>query len=223
MRTATLAIAAVALFAAAAHAQVYPNPAAWNGYHRGWGYGYHHASTHAEGYLRGKADLHRGIGQREYMESLARINNEEARGRYFDNQLKGTETYFAKRQINREAQAAERGPRPTQQDLERYAKTRAPERLGEAQYNAGVGRLTWPAALSNEVFQTERSEIDRLVADRMFVATGEGSENHDQIRDQVETMRAKLKANITSLSPTEYLAAKKVPHQPGNTKAASTR
>src|SRR5262245_18329692 len=57
-------------------------------------------ATPASAQLHGITNVIRARGQAERILSRARINNEEARIRYSDNQKKWTETYFAKKEIN---------------------------------------------------------------------------------------------------------------------------
>ena len=67
-------------------------PAASPGYvGGGWGI-HHHSSTFEEGLYRGQADVNRSIGDANYMNSLARINNNEAYSRWLANQVQRTES-----------------------------------------------------------------------------------------------------------------------------------
>ena len=176
----------------------------------GWPYGgYHHASTYEEGVLRGTADVYRGYGQYNYLSSLAAINYERARRDYLDNRVKSVETLFAMRKINQEARAAERGPRPTQQQLVRLAKSRVPDRLAEHQYEPALAELYWPSVFNATEFATLRAEIDELMARRTLGDSGVGTENHRQITAAVETMQSKLKDRIRQMSTPDYIAAKK--------------
>jgi len=200
-------IAVTLLVAASVQAQgpAYP--------YRGYGYStpvvYHHSSTWTEGYLRGRADLARGAGHYNYMTSLAAINREQARSAYMDNRVKAVDTYFQLRQINRQARATERGPRPSQEDLIRFAKVQAPKRLGTHQHEPALGKVYWPAVFDAEEFATERTEVDQLMAVRTLGNSGLGTENHEQVKRAADRMLAKLKTQIREMSPTEYVAAKK--------------
>jgi hypothetical protein len=176
----------------------------------GWPYSvYHHASTYEEGVLRGRADLYRGYGQYNYLSSLAAINYERARRDNLDNRVKSVETLFTMRKINQEARAAERRPRPTQQQLIRLAKSRVPDRLAEDQYEPALTELFWPSVLDDAEFAADRAEIDELMALRMLGDSGLGSENHRQITAAVDNMQSKLKARIRQMSTPEYITAKK--------------
>ena len=136
------------------------------------------------------------------------INGEEARRRYIDNRHHATKTYFEMRKLNREARAAERGERPTQEDIARYSKMRAPNRLGAHEFDDLLGVLCWPAALQGSDFQQERVAIDRLMDDRTVQNSGVGSDNCRQIKQVVVQMEKKLRNKINNVSPSEFVAGK---------------
>ena len=117
----------------------------YRGYGRGYGGGGYHASTAAEGFQRGMADVIRSTGAANMMNSEAMINVETARQQYISNRLYGTQTYFEMRRLNKEARAAEAGPRPTQQDVIRYAQERAPNRLSTSEVDPLTGNIAWPS------------------------------------------------------------------------------
>ncbi len=176
----------------------------------GWPYPvYHHASTYEEGVLRGRADLYRSYGQYNYLSSLAAINYQHALRGYLDNRVKSVETLFEIRKINKEARAAERRPRPTQQQLIRLAKSRVPDRLAEHQYEPALAELSWPSVFNDAEFAADRAEINELMAQRALVHSGLGSENHRQITAAVDNMQSKLKDRIRQMSTPEYITAKK--------------
>jgi hypothetical protein len=168
----------------------------------------YYSSTEAEGFLRGLGDLARGAGEFNYLTSRAMINSEEARSRYLDNRMKTTQTYFDMRRYNREARAYENGPRPTSQDFARWAKDAAPDRLSSFEYEPALGRVFWPSILQSPVFSAERNAIDNLMALRTTRDSGLGSDNNHQIQQLVDQMAWRLKQNISTLSPGEYMAAK---------------
>ncbi len=206
----TFAIAAVFLCAQAALAQ---QPYQSGGYAiRPTGNGtpvvYHHASTYEEGVLRGHADWLRGLGDYLYSASLASINFQEANRRGMENHKRAVEQYFELRNFNRQARAAERGPRPTREDLERYARLRNPQPLEAHQFNADLGVLRWPASLQGPEFASERAAIDRLMADRTPRDSGRGSQNCQQIQQLARHMQDLLISCINGMSPSQYTEAK---------------
>src|SRR5438552_4141749 len=97
-----------------------------------WG-GYYHAATEAESAANGIANIISSAGQANLLNSAAARNYEEARSRDLDNRYKAENTYFEMRRMNREYVAAERGPKPTSEQMFRLAHERAPGRLNANQ------------------------------------------------------------------------------------------
>jgi hypothetical protein len=179
----------------------------WYGYHRPYTV-QHHASTVEEGVLRGAADLQRSAGWYNYLSSLAAINWERARAAQFDNRVKGIQTYFQVREINREARARERGPRPTQQQLFQFARDRAPKRFSAEQFEATTGELHWPAVFFDAEYATEREAIDQFMALRTFDSSGAAGEYARDALAAVQQMQQTLKSHIHDMRPSDYVAAK---------------
>lgn len=205
--TAAVLTATLLASAAVAQAQTYAAPGTYAvvspvGY-------YDHASTYEEGVLRGAGALVRSAGEYNYNTSLANINNEEARSQYIKNREDYVRTYFSIRRINQQARQYEQGPRPTVEDVQRYAKSTAPDRLNEYQYNAALGRVNWPSVLEAPAFAAERMEIDRLIAIRALGNSGLGTATDHDLRLVAEQMQSKLQHHIRALSPAEYLSGKK--------------
>jgi hypothetical protein len=177
---------------------------------QGWwygGYGGRHASTVAEGYARGMADVVRSAGAANVMNSEAAVNYETARRQNIENRVAGTQAYFEMRRINREARAAERGPRPTQEDLIRYSNARKPKRLSQSEVDPLTGGIAWPGLLRSDTFKDEREGLDKIYAAR----AKQGYLNADQIMavDQLmKSMQNRLKANLDKYPPQLYTQAK---------------
>jgi len=170
---------------------------------------YRHASTYEEGVQRGYADVVRARGDFNYNTSLANINNQIARDMAISNNLKATEAYFQQRQINREARAAERRPKPTQAQLQERASRRAPQRLTAADVDRETRRIYWPAVLLRDEYAAARTTIDRLYSTRNVHNSGLGSQNYQQTRQATTFLKAQLKSQIARMTGTEYMAAKK--------------
>ncbi len=167
-----------------------------------------HASTAQEGILRGQAQLIASAGRYNHDTSLAEINHEDAMTKYYENEKLKVNAYFERRKQNRDARRAERGPRPTSQEIARYARLRAPKGLNKSQYEPELKQVYWPDVLRTDVFASERNMIDRLVAERSFQDGGIGSIEHRMIKQLSNKMKAKLKTQIDFLSPAEYVLAK---------------
>lgn len=183
-----------------------------HGHHHGGydygGFGYH-SSTFEEGVLRGYGALVRSQGEANYLNSLARINNQEAYSKYLDNREKGTETYFRMQQINRAAREAQRPQRMTTEQYTSLAKKQAPGRLSEVEYDRTLGHLTWPAALSGEEFAAERDALNLAFAARRPEDSGVASAFNGRVRELTASMQAALQSRVRSMDSMEYLAAKK--------------
>ncbi len=161
-----------------------------------------------EALLYGWAERDRARGMRNYYDSMAAINREEARSLEIANKAIEAETRFELRRINREVREKERGPRPTAADLERFARDRMPDRLKAGEFDATLGKLSWPAVLESPHFAAEKIAIDRLFEERTIDDSGLGSDNHRAIKQVVEQTKSKLKSQIDRLGPSEYVAAK---------------
>ena len=170
---------------------------------------YHHASTFAEGVLRGRADLVRGIGDYNYNTSLALINREHARSLFYDNQIKKVDTYFQKRQRNQEYRAAERGPRKTPEDIARYMAKPPVMQLSAQQMDRVTKTIHWPSSLETEPFRVEREAIEAIYASRTPVNSGPGSVSEAQMQQLVKQLRARVKAHTRQLGANNYIAAKR--------------
>lgn len=172
---------------------------------------YHHASTAEEGALRGWADYWRGVADLQYRLSIARINNEAARTHYLDNVRKGLQTWWERPSLRRQALASSAAPRPTPEQIAKFARDRAPTPLADSQYDDTLGTLYWPPELQRGLFADERTRIDLLLAERAARPqdSGLGTDNYVRIRETTEEMKEKLKGNVGAFTPMEYIAAKR--------------
>ena len=201
-----LALLALTTVASAQNVSTY----AGFGYNPGYDYGYgYHASTYEEGVLRGWAALATGIGQGNYLNSLARINNEEARTKYMKNRQLAVETYFHIRQSSDAAREAMRPERLSTDQYVALARKEAPDRLSSQQYDTTLGRLHWPAALAGDEFAVERDALDQAFRSRSPGDVGPGTDFYAQVRQLTASMESILKANVSQLDPAQYVAAKK--------------
>ena len=143
------------------------------------------ASTVGESYARGASDMIRSAGAANLMNSEAANNYEDARSKDLDNRMKATDTYFQMRQKNKAYRAAERGPRPTSEQLFRIAKEKAPNRLSPSELDPISGEVTWPLVLRDPRFQeTEK----RLSAMLVYWA----EHNHQLTLDQFQQLNATI-------------------------------
>jgi len=106
MRVVTLSLAPLVMLCAVSFARAqdyYGGADVWGRYGT-----YDHASTAAEGALRGMADVTRSAGAANLMNSQAAGYWQDAQRRYIENRQYGAETYFNMRAANRAAREAER-------------------------------------------------------------------------------------------------------------------
>lgn len=174
-----------------------------------WGYGtgYHHASTYEEGVQRGMADVIRSKGAYNLMTSEAMKNVEQARRQYIDNRVYGTEKYFEMRNINRQARAAERGPRPTMEDLIRISNIRKPNRLSPSELDPLTGKIAWPIILRQNQYEEDREKLENLYSVRAFNG-GLSGDQLMQVNSLIASIEAELKRNVNKLPPQSYGQAK---------------
>jgi len=164
------------------------------------------AATAGESYARGISDMVRSAGQANLANSQAAENWEAARSAYFDNRIQATQTYFEMRAMNRAYRAAERGPRPTSEELYRLAKEAAPPRLGPSELDPVYGRLRWPLALTDPIFDQQRAELDQLFSAR---AVGQvTARTNAEITTACQAMMGTLKNHIKDFTSTDYMQAR---------------
>ena len=172
------------------------------------------ASTPAESFARGAADVIRARGEFNLLNSEAAINWEEAKSRAIVNAQDYVDGYFKMRQSNRDYRRAERGPRPTAEDLERYARAVRPTPLSPSELDELTGRVNWPILLRDDHFTPLRSEMEELL-DRWAVSRNLGqvdrfgTDEHLAVRYTTDQMEEVLRQYVRDLPPQDYTAAKR--------------
>ncbi len=192
----TTFVAAATFFNSTAMAQYY-----------GWGGGYH-ASTAAEGAARGMADVIRSEGQARVDSSQAVINMTEARKNEIANRKQWTETYFDMRRINREARAAERGPKRTKEDWIRIAQAGKPQRLSPSELDSVAGKLSWPILLRKDEYAKSRAVVDEAFANRATTGTI-SPQDYKAVQKATESIAETMKKEIKEVSSLDYITAKR--------------
>jgi len=167
-----------------------------------------HSSTAAEGFARGAAALMRARGEYLLLAAHARVTATEAHRREIENRRQWIESYFHTQETNRQLRAARRGPRPSQETLERYAEAGRPGRLSPGDLDLASGRVSWPLLLLADAFAPYRAQIEALFAD--WVADGELSVAGSlRVAETTKGMLAELRAQIARLPSSEYMAARR--------------
>jgi len=185
-----------------------PGPVGYGAYNYGYGYGYH-SSTLQEGVLRGVGAMARGIGSYNLDTARAKILQQQAYSLELDNRQKKQDTYFEMRRRNREQRAAEELPQPTTEDIRRYAKAYAPERMTNYEVDPVEGRIYWPATLEGPQYAELRQQAETLFAHRSQAAAGNSQVVAGAVSHVSEQMQQILKDQIGALTTRDYLAAKK--------------
>ena len=182
-------------------------PSGGNYVNFGYG-GYAGGGTVGGSYLHGMGDVIRSQGQANLDNSAAAINYSAARSQEIDNYKKYTNAYFEARAANRAYREKERGPRPTMEDLVRYAQMGKPDRLSPGDMDVVTGELNWPIVLQSDELADDRAAVEEAFRHRS--ASGVmGMQEVMKVRQLTDTMLAKLKDNVREIPPNEYIAGKR--------------
>ncbi len=170
------------------------------GYNRGGGY----ASTAQQAAAYGYSAMMRAQGQENLMNSAAAKNWEQAKTMEIQNRLRWTETYFEMRKVNKEARAAEAGPRVTQDQAIRMAQSSLPPRLGSTELDPVTGHIDYPIILTQDIYDEYRRRLDTLFAHR---AAAGGSIQYNDLKE-IETTVSKfidtLKEHVREYAGGDY-------------------
>lgn len=174
-----------------------------------WGYGYGYqgrAATVGESRARGVADIIRAAGQTNLRNSEAAINYQSARSADLDNRLKFAETYFAKRQVNKQYRDENRRPTPTEEQLFRRAQSARPKRLSPTQFDPVSGKINWPLLLTDDRFAAEREQLEPLFA-KLAHDGRLGLDDVNEIQRVAASIQASMREIIRDVPSSDYLAA----------------
>lgn len=171
------------------------------------GYGYNTgASTAAGSAMNGMANAISAKGNYNLSTSAAAINMTQAQRNEIQNHQMYEDTYFQMRSQNEAWQKAHQKPTPTQEQMARWAREEAPQPLNPKQVDQS-GNLNWPPALQEDVFATQRTGLEQLMAKK--TAGGQLSISEQlAARQTIEDMFAQLKTQIRVLPTSEYAAAR---------------
>jgi hypothetical protein len=180
-----------------------------------YGYGYGHASTAAEGYLRGKAAVIDAIGNFKVNSSQAEILSEQARTINLDNNLKQTVTVQAQRKLiddarfqvrkDFEARAAEGRQLLAQKRATIYRNI---YELSADELDLKTGTICWPTALRDAKFQGYRERLEQLFREHVSYG-GAHAETAREIARTVDKLANALRQDVGSMPRDEYMAAQK--------------
>lgn len=172
-----------------------------------WSY-QRHSSTATEGFLRGTATVIQAAGQKNYLDSIASVNHQEALRRRIENSNLYVKTYFENKEINRQYREKYASAPPSAERWARITAASLPDRLTESQYDPTTGKLVWPHILRDEEYTAFRDRINELFASRSPNNCGDGSPSQREIANLIDGMKMLLKSNIDTVSLSQYGNAK---------------
>jgi hypothetical protein len=178
-------------------------------------YGSYHASTAAEGYLRGRAAVIDAVGNFKVNAAQAAILREHGRALDRENNLKQTEALHFQKKMWEDARIQARRDREArslegkQLLAERRATVyREAYQLSADELNIQTGEISWPAALADGRFEVSRARVEELF--RQHVGYGLPRANVAQeIARSVDQWSGVLRREVNSMSREDYLAAQK--------------
>lgn len=164
---------------------------------------YDHASTAAEGYLRGAADLERADGQWLLNYSQACVNMGEADRRGIENHATSVRSWFQLREENRLRRAAERRPlnvSPGHQPVAKKAAQPIPIQITRD------GQVEWPSVLRSEEFTVDRVRVEAVLA-RWASGRHPTLADREALQGAQRSILNDLKSKVRELPPPDYLTA----------------
>jgi hypothetical protein len=181
----------------------------------GWGFGYYHASTSAEGVLNGRAAVINAAGNYELSDSQAGILREQARALDRENDLQQTQALQAQKKMWDDAriQARQDSEVRLAEGLQLLSQRRATVyrqayQLSANELNMKTGAICWPAALQDAKFQQNRVRIEELF--RQYIGYGSPEAGTAaEIARSVDQWARTLRNDVGSVPREDYLAAQK--------------
>jgi len=168
----------------------------------------YHASTAAEGFTRGLADLARSQGIANALDAQGQVSLSLAEKQFIENRGKYLQQFWDGRQLWREQTALERGPRHGPEFYSRVSRYDMPARLSATQLDAISGRIMWPILLRTETNVGVRAELERLFVARSANG-GLTAEEYMQVTRLTETLLNDLQTQVAAMPPKEYVVAKR--------------
>ena len=160
--------------------------------------------TAASAAMMGYAAMMRAQGMENLQNSQAAINWEKAKTAEIQNRLLWTETYFKMRHVNHDMRLAERGLPISTAALTKQAHDAVVPPLDGTQLNSETGKLSYPEALRDPLYDSLRGDVDAFFARR---SASHGSVDFNDLQ-QVETildlLHAALLGNLAKYPAGEY-------------------
>ena len=184
--------------ASGAPAAAYPAP---------YAYPSTYSSTRAEGALNGMGNVISSKGNYNLATSEAAINMTQAQQNEIQNHLTYENTYFQMKETNQAYKEAHAKPRPTEEQLARFAREAAPQPLSPSEVDPVSGAINWPNVLQQDSFAAQRTALEQLSAQK--AAYGSLSTSDEMAaRKTIESMFAQLKSQVRDVPTQDYIASK---------------
>jgi hypothetical protein len=181
----------------------------------GYGYGSYHASTAAEGFLRGRAAVIDALGNYAVNTSQAAILSEQARSLNRENNLEQTAAFHAQQKMisdarlqvrkDFEARAAEGRQLLAQKRATIYRNI---YELSADELDLKTGTICWPTALRDAKFRGYRERLEQLFREHVSYG-GAHAETAREIARTVDKLANALRQDVGSMPRDEYMAAQK--------------
>ena len=165
------------------------------------------AMTGAGNAMNGLGNAMAGAGSMHLSNSAAAINMTQAQKNEIQNHQLGEQTYFAMRSENRAAVAAERGPKPTKEQLARIAKEGIPKPLSPSMMDPTTGRIEWPPMLQSDRYDAQRTALSEIFAKTVRYGAMDYSDQM-KARQAIETMFATMKTQIRDVPVSDYMGSR---------------
>lgn len=179
------------------------------------GFSQHHASTAAEGFLRGKAAVIQAQGNFQLSKSQSDILRQQARWLDRENDLKQTEALFAQKQLWSDARTQSQKSRNARRADGRVVlaerKTtvyRQAYQLSANELDASTGTISWPTGLDRANFDDCRTELSDLFQQHFGYGEPQAA-TAERISHTIDQVSRSLKNDRDTLARDEYLAAQK--------------
>jgi hypothetical protein len=157
--------------------------------------------------MQGMASMMSAAGNYNLATSAAAVNLTQARKQDIVNRQNAVDAYFAMKETNRSATAANRSPRLSEEQLVRIAAQAAPKPIDASELNPVTGQVVWPELLKGDSFRQERAIIEELLS-RQAKYGKLSIADHQRIGDAMESMSDKLRDRIRDVPSGEYIDTK---------------
>jgi hypothetical protein len=172
-----------------------------------WGVNY--ASTAAEGYARGLADVIQSAGQANLLNSAAAGNYQAAESMYLDNRIKYTKTYYENKQLYKEYKQSQTKPPPSSEQLFRMSQIGVPKRLSANQLDPLTGEIAWPDILREDRYTQYRTALEQLFKTKAENPVDFNYDSYMKVDDLKNRWIADLTKNINDYKPQDWVNVKK--------------